>query len=760
MTRALRSPLIALLLIAVLLLASQPVPACGPFSLDAVFTFAVHPEFPLEEFARGKIGVLQTTYARSYLFAAYRNLNGVPFSPSEQKQLVALWQERLDYSSPDFDGDWPKSWLAARQTVNGVATLGGISTYRHREKPNEYETYVNCQKDAFETAANTLAQRAKKYGADSAIMRDWVAAQDEVFANCSEGAHIPAAAPADADALIRADRTYQVAAANFYAGNFDEANKSFEAIERDGSSMWRQNAAYLSARTMLRKASLGPAETKSESLSKAEATLKRILNDRGLPSTHAAAARLLTLVRLRLHPDVRLRELAQALQKKDDEGLKQDLWDYTILLDNFMPSEDSDAKPFPEALRQDDLTDWIVTVQNASEQSLNHSLERWRATSSAPWLVAALTKVTASHQEVAALMSAAETVPPSSPAFASAAFHQARLLIQTGKIEQARARLDDVLSKHKSGLSPSAVNQLLSLRLRVAGNLAEVLTFAQRVPAGFTWNEDDREVPAELSDDPDMKKTIGGTTLFDLDGARVLNEKLPLSLLQQAAMGKGLPEYLQRDVTQATWLRAVLLDEHKRAREVSPTLKLLVPALGPLVDDYLKEQTPEAMKFAGIYAWLKFPGLQPIVNAGVGRRSPLDKQDTYRDNWWCAAAIEPSASKAQGEDGAAAAAKADTAGQSPVFLSEAQKTAAKAEYARLSALGAAPNYLCREVIAWVEKHPTDPRGPEALHLAVRTTRYGCTNKETGRWSKAAYDVLHKRFPNDPWTKKTPYWFKE
>jgi hypothetical protein len=96
----------------------------------------------------------------------------------------------------------------------------------------------------------------------------------------------------------------------------------------------------------------------------------------------------------------------------------------------------------------------------------------------------------------------------------------------------------------------------------------------------------------------------------------------------------------------------------------------------------------------------------------------------------------------------------------PAFLSEAEKTAARKEHAKLSSLGAAPNYLCRQVIEWAQGHPTDPRAPEALYLAVRTTRYGCTNKETGRWSKAAYDFLHKHYPSSTWAKKTPYWFKD
>ena len=80
---------------------------------------------------------------------------------------------------------------------------------------------------------------------------------------------------------------------------------------------------------------------------------------------HPAAARLLNVVRVRLHPEARLHELAQALLKKNDETLKQDLWDYTILMDQFVGDEDSaDKTVIPAALRKDDLTDWIVTVQS------------------------------------------------------------------------------------------------------------------------------------------------------------------------------------------------------------------------------------------------------------------------------------------------------------------------------------------------------------------------------------------------------------
>ena len=63
------------------------------------------------------------------------------------------------------------------------------------------------------------------------------------------------------------------------------------------------------------------------------------------------------------------------------------------------------------------------------------------------------------------------------------------------------------------------------------------------------------------------------------------------------------------------------------------------------------------------------------------------------------------------------------------------------------------------IISYSELHPDDPRVPEALHLVVRATRYPRWNQgSTGEVSRAAFRVLHRRYPGSPWTEKTPYWF--
>jgi hypothetical protein len=747
-------------LLAVILFQAPLSFACGPFSLNAVFSFSVHPEYPLKKFAAGEIGIVRPSYARSYLYVAYRYFKGEGFSQTEQQALVDLWHERLDHRWESGEEQAVKAWLDARQKVSGLGAAPKIEVFRNREKPNEYESYLNCQNDAFETAATSLEARISRFGADSTALKQWVEAQDQVFSNCSEGQNIPSDLPADGDALLRADRKYQTAAANFYSGNFAAAKTLFDSIAADAKSPWRGTAPYLVARTLLRKASLGPDDTKKESLAQAEQQLNKILANQELKPTHPASKRLLSIVRLRLRPEERLRELALSLaSKQGSTNLKQDLWDYTVLLDQLQGDDETHHQKTtarPAVLHADDLTDWVVTLQSDEAGAVDHSVAQWEATSSLPWLIAALSKVEARNSRAAALQQAAAKIPASSPGFASVSYHSIRLDIGAGRSVEARNKLDNLLQKQRASFNASARNLLLHQRMMVSSSLDDFLTHAQRVPAGFSWDEDGTEIPVEADELGSDSERIQGKVLFDSDAGEILNRRLPLALLAEAAANKTLPDHLRRDVAQATWLRAVLLGNHTTALALAPTLKLMVPEMTPLLNQYTSAPEPAGKKFSAIYAWLKFPGLEPVIDIGSGRGTPLNEQDSYRDNWWCAAALaEPQPADSGAKNSAATAEKSG-----PGFLTATQRATAAREYAVLASFGAAPNHLCRQVIEWATMHPKDPRVPEALHLAVKSTRYSCTDKQTGKWSKAAYDFLHQHYPGNAWTKQTPYWFKD
>ena len=91
------------------------------------------------------------------------------------------------------------------------------------------------------------------------------------------------------------------------------------------------------------------------------------------------------------------------------------------------------------------------------------------------------------------------------------------------------------------------------------------------------------------------------------------------------------------------------------------------------------------------------------------------------------------------------------------FLRPDQNSSGNEQSSRLRKLQSAPVLLGERVLEWAKTHPQDKRLPEALHLVVRATRWGC-GKDKGRVSQAAYRILHQRYPDSEWTTKTPYWY--
>jgi hypothetical protein len=372
-----------------------------------------------------------------------------------------------------------------------------------------------------------------------------------------------------------------------------------------------------------------------------------------------------------------------------------------------------------------------------------------------PWLVAAISKVAPPNAALPALLAAAAKIKDGSPAFPIITFHRVRLAVDSGQKDVARHLLNDFLSSVTPSLPRSSVNLFLSQRLALANSLDEFLSTAKRVPAGYAL-EELTEKPA----DTDKAQKV----LFDRDAAAVLNERMPLAMLKEAAASQTLPAHLRRRIAIAAWTRAVLLGDESIAEQLVPVLQNLEPDLKSDLQPYLAATNTAARKFAGIFLILKFPGTRPYVVPGVERTEPIGKTDSYRDNWWCPLNMDLTASNyenmaaMQTGNAAGSPPKKKPLAVYPAFLSEGDHVAAAAELKKLLAIPTGPDYLPAAVLDYAKQQPDDPRLPEALALAVHSTRYGCTDKDTVRFSKAAFDLLHKRFPNSEWAKTTKYWY--
>jgi len=523
------------LLIAVLILAVPvELPGCGPYLPEALFHLTAGPEAPAE-FAHGQLGILQPTYERLYQVIAYRYLTAVGLN-DEERRAVLLPPE--DPSGPNSNF---QSWLNVRNAVPGVKPLYEIDPYRQVKKEGYFDTYLNCNDDAFRTAAATL-ERIQRTGA--AV--EWIAAQDLVFSNCSHGAAIPQPA---SNPRLRADRDYQIASAKFYSEQYDAARRDFQTIAANAASPWHDIAPYLAARCLLRAGKLAEAETE----------LRSIAADPALKRWHAPASRLLGYVRLRAHPAERMHELALALVRPGSQAtIGQDFIDYRELFFR-------NVTPQPN----DDLTDWIRNFQAGG----SGAVENWRTRHTLPWLVAALEVAKTGDAAVPELLAAAREVKSDSPAYLTVNCHRVRLLPPN----DARALADRLLA----GTMPtSARNQFRAERMRLARDFEEFLRYAPRRPVG---------------DATDKWRTVDTEAdLLDSDSALILDRDIPLSLLKQASTSRLLPDDVRRQLEDVISVRTLLL---ARAPSFDGVFALLnTPGLRPHVDSGYGRYTKEPAK--------------------------------------------------------------------------------------------------------------------------------------------------------------------
>jgi hypothetical protein len=764
---------VSVLTCALYAISSPPVLACGPSFVLPVFAMAVRPE-QFENYAKGNIGIIHPTFNRSALFVAYRQFNKLPFSEKEQSDLVRNWQ--AEYENQDVNEKTKDSainnWIAARKKVS----LDGAEPkiYADRTNPDSYSSFYNCTAGAFDNAVKTLDARLEKNKADDANIKDWLHAQDQVFANCSEAADMPSPVAADAPDWLKADRDYQIAAAHFYATQYEEAKTGFEKIAKNSASPWRDLSTYLLARIAIRQASaIAEDETQRDNMlayyKQAENQLNSVVADASLASVHGAAKQLLNLIQFRLHPD----ELQAALGKKlidntENPNLFQDLTDYRRLLDKggINKYDDDEEKAKAQTIsnqyrKGNELSDWLFTVQSSEKDAYPHALEKWQATKNTAWLVASLMKASADSPEVSNLIAASKSLDKSSAAFLTATYHAVRLQIALGQSDEARKALDAILNDSAS-MNASAINLLLAERLSLAQDLNEFVKFSQRHAVIFTYDQsefllvDVNALPKEGEEDyTKNERAWAKRTMFDADAARIMNTQLPLSVLTQLATHADLPDYLRSGVVLSAWVRAVLLNEQQIAQQLAPELAKLIPELKDQIPMFSAAKEDKAKTYEAVFIMLKNPAMRPLVEQGTGRQATFSAIENYRDNWWCSSneyAVYNDDTSRKSNDVAITA---------PSFLSKEQLATAKEENAKINKLAlSGSNFLASKVNEWAEFTPKEKRLPEALALAVRATRYGCQNCDTGKISKTAFDVLKKRFASSDWKKKTPYWFKD
>jgi hypothetical protein len=750
-----RTPLAALALSAVTFAVltgvadHHPVEACSSSS-EAVARSLRHPDLPVSPYVAGHLGVIEPTYARLHLAVAYLWLGGKGIEPAARPSVLRLYQKRLapvdeakvapGTASPTA-ADPIAEWDKERARVLAAAPASGRPAQANPSAPSQgaytsasFTSVDNCLLDAFRMAKDTLLDRESKLsGANAGAQAspelvEWVRAQDQVFSNCPDPKKkaVPAALSPKASALARADRAYQIASALFYSEQWDDAEKRYRAIAADKASPWSKLARYMVARVMMRRATVGRDTADATELSRALTELDAQLRDADLVTLHPSVRGYRHLVRMRRDRKALLPEVAARLAA-GGTGTETGalLEDYTVLVD-------FDEDVLAKGPASDDLTSFVGTMQG--KRSFDFAMSKHAANpSSEAWLVASLTTATrATDARVPTLIAEALAVAPGSPAYATARFHALRLSSARG---ESRAVLTDLLQKTRVGLGTNAGlstrNAFTRLAASIAPDLPWFLREAAVTPAGSS------EDMGPVVYDPALPKALPPEL------TEALSAGLPLAVFKDASLSPVLPRAVRAPFAATTWTRALLLGDRATASAVAQATSDLNPALKPFVDRVEHAHNDAERRLAVLHALLSFPSLGPGLDAWAA--GPTTRSDVYSSSaghFWCAPTA-PAASSSH---------------ELPVFLSTADREAAKKEVAALAKLGTGPTWLGFEAAQVAKLLPKDPRSPEVLHLAVRATRFGCKDGKTTDASKAAFQVLHRQYPGSSWAKSTPYYF--
>ena len=764
-----------------------PAQTCGPDWPEAVFVKRSGPDAPYDAFVRGRLGVPQKDYRLRHLVVVYRSLSGLPLSPEEQSAAVkanahfaSSWndvQQNPALQHPGF-----LAWVEARKgfgPVDGYVPQNPFGT----QDAWQFDSYFErCLDDAFSNAARTLRDRAATYGGHSSDVTEWVRGQDGVFHNCDKPKVSPAALPASAPQWLQYDRAYQHAAALLYQGSYDDALHAFSAIAADTRSPWSALSRYLVGRIMVARAVAlesyfpqrgadaskepSPEERLNNYLSQLRAARTELLAMRSEPRmrslTHAIDG-MLDRVNARLEPQLQERTLASRLTAQTpDPNFYQDVLDLSYLLrDNIAVNDDALSHrpktvvppPANESERRGaDFLEWIKAFQEGDEAA---SLQHWKASHSKPWLVSSLSFAKGGEPALPELLKASESVRPGEAAYAAVTYHRLRLLPAD---VATREELLAVLPHMMASESVSTRNQFAELNARSAPDLKTWLGQAGRRPAAEEMMDGEYEPDQELKPQPcGPALRVLDTSLFAPDVATVLNTRLPLRLLVEAAESTILPPNLRFQVAQAAWVRSVLLDRRETAARLSPILIHCNAKWEPVLSAYNRAASAQDRKATALFALMRFASTEPNVREGNYREDGFATYSEFRDNWWCFT-IPPAKRTEESEDavwGFTSLAHPDV--PDPMFLTAEDRAEAAKEIATLRAIPKASDYLPAEAFAWQRAYPEDPRAPELLGQAFRVVRNACRDKTAKETEHQLFLTLHSKYPKNEWTLRYKSW---
>lgn len=780
------------------LASSQAIASGGGGGYDAFINRSA-PDIALNRYQSGELGVVLPTYERMYLYTAWRtvmlgaaDVKAAPNPPGALQRAVG------SRTAGWIDSDEGRKVFGAWQSAIEAALKQAPAA--PKEGNNLAFGYLNCPVSSYDFATATLTGLTKRSDATAARLNAWIKSQKQVFKACgddpdaprerfNDGKRVveaPPELPASEALYWRQMQQYQLASAAFYGENYALSSRLFAQIGATDKHPLRSWGDYLSLRSQARAATFFEGDKavpqwqiKKEAhtparLAAAKATLdgikasaEHILANPELASLHEASRAIVRSMQVRLTPDARFAELSKLLDDpRANPYLDDHLGDWRVLANDYLEAPTTDTPDTRARLRKDvAFIDWMQTVHQCLEYQAKascaderaHATDQWRHFNAdgnkgmaRVWLLATAMLSEAMPAEIE---QAALKVPVSAPEYLSLRFALARHYRINRQAAQARAAGDAVLASASlaASNSTSARNLFLQERFAVATSPADAANYLLRKHSS-DLDPDTGEVKAVVMDEKTAQPIVEPAVLAG-DSLRWLNGGLTVADLSALAANPKLDQATRIDVGVAAWMRADLLGQDEAALKAAQMIGQDSPALAPVMRQYQALASAPERRHLMLLSAVRY-GLSPMIRNYRGTEGiVLRDSDSMLADQWCKIAMQqrPDSDGWQ-YDGYLSQEHA------PPMADTGNSAARDLELAQLGKLKTSTGFLGDYVMQRAAAVPNDPDLPWLLHVVVQSTKGGCLDPDASALSKKAFALLHKRFPRNEWTRKTPYFY--
>lgn len=730
------------------------------------------PDFPLNKYVAGQLGVINNQYRISYLIIAYRYLSNTPLSSKEQQALLksyALFFSRLterefrvdanktneqwitesDWRNTDDAERYGDSWWHSIKSLpinEKISSL--LNTYPKKIKAF---TKYRLATERFKGITERLTAAQLSDEQKNAVLEQWLLLQDQVFTknfDPDKARQAFTGLPADITTLLKLDMDYMEAASYFTLNNEQSqlrAQELFTELAQNQAYPWYEWAQYMSARIMNRMARpesddyrrLVPSN--NNLLEQAFSIMQSLAIHANDPDVKRAAQDYKGIIQSRFDRKGAIRNVVNTMST-------------TITSNNFyklLYYIDSDGGDFMYSYHDgstvvwDELTEeqsemlfWIFNYASKDTQKIFPiAYEKWqKAPNNAAWLLVALNNIKeANPEQQKLLLEAAHKIKPNHPGF----FTFRSLLIQNLPSKRERHQLiDQTLKQIKPGEDFSTRIHFYQKGIPLATTLENLLSYGFYVPP-----------PAMLAFYPPIFDT-NYPYYSPIELSEALNY-LPLSVLLKVIQSKQLPTLPKRELYASVWARAMILGRYQIADRIAKKTAELNPELKKYISQSLKTKNSEQRLKILIRVFLYFPELSPIIHLNntwlpqwdntfiYNGIKPRRIRDSHSNSYWCDGgrinkptySFEPLSTFRRGSWND--------------LLTPTQKQQLDEEHAQLDALPNAAVWLLDKTNQMAEKYPQEEENAELLALAINLTRVMDCYSSNSAEARRAFYRLHK-----------------